>query len=162
MTKNPNLSEGDVFFARNTYRLVGSNVLTTGVHIASGTTWTELGSFFCVSGAINSFVDVSVTAPYRAGFSDGVYDATKQLRISIGESGIEAVKKTYTEIGYNDDGTNDPMLEEGFACFNICYEPTTDEKNNGFNVLIEGNSAGSTSAVFGGSIYLSGLYIKGI
>lgn len=117
----------DLIFANN--RLIG--VQTSGGTRGNGLA--QVGSTLSISaGEVTDKILIMVQSTVINNGASTTGDSS--IEIYIGESGSEASKVTYNLIG----GSHTNINIDG--CQMFYYEPTTDEKNNGFNIQIYADS----------------------
>ena len=79
---------------------------------------------------VRDFIEINIDKNHYYVYDQGNYGAKYYyIRIDIGETGSETTKKTYSE-------TNISINIEDCSTLKYYYEPTSDEKTNGFNIKI--------------------------
>lgn len=119
------------------YDAVSASV-TRNQSSGTGTTTGDLVTHAIGAGEVSEYIMIFLDYQVVTRSEDET-QAIASARINIGETGSETAKIT-KEFGFFTNGElsdDDATIRNG-GTFMFYYEPTTDEKTNGFNVHIEG------------------------
>ena len=135
---------------------LNENVLTSTQVLASdstGTTWDEgdttyftLATLTSNSDIDNDYVLVTLDVDMFGGANSGSYTQSN-IRLSIGESGSEAVKRTFKHGAWTTSSGGWSSISSGGLQY--YHELAAGEKTNGVSVIIEARHTGS--GTFSGS-----------